>query len=1135
MEPASDPPLDGDATAAPRRRRRVAAIGATLVLGLAVGLVAALAFLSLPLSSLTPRLEAAIEARLPPGYRVEIGAASLRRSDGLSRASVRLEDLSLLDADGEVLFAVPASSVELATWPLLKGRLSPLAIHVLEPELTLARGESGLGLLPPAVASQGGGAGEGGPATSIFDAAALALAMLDGGSELGALEEISIEDAQLRVRRRSGETTAVAPMTLHLGREAEARTIGFRASLGEEGSVARLAGNLRLTAGNTLAADLEVEDLALEDFEPLLPPSLPFEATNALNGRASGEMAASGELLALSVDLDIGGGRLGPAGGRQLEIDDLVLAGEWSRRDGVLRVHPSTLVAGDNRGTLSGMVRMPPPGDFGSGTWPVQLQLTNVRLADPETDWPANFPLVTVEGYYRPDEGQFVASRLDIASPEAAASLVGTVGGGRETPGIQLAGSSAPIPVRALKSLWPPFLGKGARRWVVNNLQEGLVSSARLTVDVRPDEIASALRGEPLPRRAYRIDFDMADVDFSYLGDMPPISGAQATASLDPVEFDLRLTDQAEVHLGRGKILVTGGRFFVDDLRPNPSTGHVGLSLQGGADAIAELLNYEPLVLAARRNLNPADIAGTADVNLDLEMPLSKDVRFADVRVTARGEIKEFRAHGVVGDREVTDGDITIAVADGWMEVGGKAKIDGMPADISLRQPLSDEEGGGAQSVTMTLDEAARKHLGLSLEGLLSGPVEATVRDGPAMPDGGAQKIELDLTKARLHVAEIGLDKPEGQAAKAEFLLLKSSGRTEVEDLVVTAEGLRLEGGATIGEGGGLERLSLPVVRLQNGTDVSVTGGSEGGMHVFRVKGNAIDLRPALQGTKRMAGSDSSGAQSTTRPTRLEIDVKRAIGSNRVRLTDLIGSVTVAEGGLRKVDLSGVVGGGAPATVFYDPSSSPALRVRSGDAGALVSFAGIYENMSGGALDLVAERAGPGEVMRGRLVIDNSVITDDPAVDRLIASGEKERGASGRSPATVMRNGDIRLDRMEAQFAAVGGRIEVRNGLARNAAIGATVEGTVGLDAGRLDLHGTYIPLYAINNLFQQLPLFGTLLGGKRNEGLFGITYSLSGSLDDPDMTINPLSAVTPGVFRYIFGMDNPRAAGAGGAPVPGN
>src|SRR5207247_1131817 len=83
-------------------------------------------------------------------------------------------------------------------------------------------------------------------------------------------------------------------------------------------------------------------------------------------------------------------------------------------------------------------------------------------------------------------------------------------------------------------------------------------------------------------------------------------------------------------------------------------------------------------------------------------------------------------------------------------------------------------------------------------------------------------------------------------------------------------------------------------------------------------------------------------------------------------------------------------------------------------------------------------------------------------------------------------------------------------------ALGVTAEGWVDLDQDRLDLQGTVAPAYALNSLFGNVPIIGTLLGGG-SQGLFAANYRLSGATADPQVTVNPLAALTPGILRQLF------------------
>ena len=62
------------------------------------------------------------------------------------------------------------------------------------------------------------------------------------------------------------------------------------------------------------------------------------------------------------------------------------------------------------------------------------------------------------------------------------------------------------------------------------------------------------------------------------------------------------------------------------------------------------------------------------------------------------------------------------------------------------------------------------------------------------------------------------------------------------------------------------------------------------------------------------------------------------------------------------------------------------------------------------------------------------------------------------------------------------------------------------------------VPAYGVNNVLRQIPLFGPLLTGGEGEGLFAVIYDAKGPLSDPQVSANPLSLLTPGFLRALFG-----------------
>jgi hypothetical protein len=165
------------------------------------------------------------------------------------------------------------------------------------------------------------------------------------------------------------------------------------------------------------------------------------------------------------------------------------------------------------------------------------------------------------------------------------------------------------------------------------------------------------------------------------------------------------------------------------------------------------------------------------------------------------------------------------------------------------------------------------------------------------------------------------------------------------------------------------------------------------------------------------------------------------------------------------------------------------------------------------ALDPQAADKAPQE---GILNIRDFAVRGEAALDRVA-------GASG----------GVDFSRMRVEFTRSLGRFTIREGIVRGQAIGATVDGYIDYMRDDVRMRGTFVPLYGLNNMFGQIPLFGMFLGGS-NEGLLGVTYEVVGPPSAPVLRVNPISAVAPGLLRKFF--EFPTATGGAqsyAAPPP--
>jgi hypothetical protein len=213
-------------------------------------------------------------------------------------------------------------------------------------------------------------------------------------------------------------------------------------------------------------------------------------------------------------------------------------------------------------------------------------------------------------------------------------------------------------------------------------------------------------------------------------------------------------------------------------------------------------------------------------------------------------------------------------------------------------------------------------------------------------------------------------------------------------------------------------------------------------------------------------------------------------------------------GAIKSLTFSSKLGRDSPVTAELRGRAQgrEVIYLETNDAGAFLRFADMYSKVVGGQLQLAVDPpAAEPSAKEGLLNVRDFTVKGESALDRLAAGG-----------ATGTQAG-IGFSRLRAEFTRQNGQLSIREGVLKGQSIGGTIEGSIDYPGNQVRMSGTFIPMYALNNIFGQIPLVGLFLGGGSNEGVFGVTYEVVGTPDKPTLRINPLSMVFPGVTRKIW------------------
>ena len=122
--------------------------------------------------------------------------------------------------------------------------------------------------------------------------------------------------------------------------------------------------------------------------------------------------------------------------------------------------------------------------------------------------------------------------------------------------------------------------------------------------------------------------------------------------------------------------------------------------------------------------------------------------------------------------------------------------------------------------------------------------------------------------------------------------------------------------------------------------------------------------------------------------------------------------------------------------------------------------------------------------------------------------------------AGALRGPGLEVDRLIAPFRLDGDLLTLDDARAFNNALGVTAQGQHRLDARTANLKGTIVPAYMINSFLGNLPLIGKLFSPEQGGGLVRRElHACAASSTIPPSRVNPLSALTPGFLRGLFGV----------------
>ena len=1074
-----------------------------------------------------------------PGVRLDLDDVVIERGDGESHPTLRLANVRLSDADGNLIARAPRAAIAVDIGEILSGKVKPKRLELIGARILARRNEDGsiaMGFTNPVAASGKSDAGlqsqpaseqdaqaGTGSASSIAQTISKVLQGGDGSGAASTLEAIDVTGAQISFKDEIQDHLWISPRAdLRFKRAEGGFAVFVDADISADGPTWRTELLTTYRSDSNVyrviakVYDVTPSDLArkLFSFNQLANLDLP------LSGEMQFDVSDRGTVLAANGVLALQAGKVSFPDyiADPVLIDEGLVQVGFEPETGHVVIKDSKVVIRGSEARFNG--RVAPVRDEQQKIVAMRIEIDarnlNIDTANARPEERSQIDEFKLRGQAMFDERRFVVDDMILLSGKGGVRVRGQFVGDKDAVGVYIAGRGRALDHKLIRKLWPPVMARQSRSWYRENLVTGVVDDAEFRVRLSGAQIGQALKGRALPSEAVDLKFDASGLEIIYADGLPRIKNGSGSFHLTGTVFDIAFK-KADVPLPSGKALaITGGNMQITELAAPISPATMTIELDGDVASFHEYADLPPLQLVKDSNFDVNSVTGRGQVSLKLAMPLKPGISSSDFDVSAKAKLSGGRIRNAVEGIDLEDASIDIALEDAVISAKGSAKLGDKAAKVSWRRPLTKSANADEDlTISATLTDRDRQKLGISLGPWMVGPIPmdvSMVRRGGEVVSAG---VEADLSKVSMSLDALGWSRSPSKGTRAKFKVDMGDGKIiKIEDLDIAGNNLRIIGKLRVSREGGLIDASLPRFIISDTNQLALEIDNSGGNLRLGVGGASLDARPLI--SRMMSSTVAKPGEASEPPVSINTNISRIIVHRGETVNNLRGRMIIQGGAVQQSELNGVYSSGAPVTmrITREGGGERRMRVTGRDAGATLRAVNLYSKILGGTIDFGAILGNPGEgaIKRGMLEVRNFSVQNEAALSEIDRT-TRNAGRSGRGP----RNNGLRLSRLSVPFSVDNRFVRIGDALVQGPEIGASAQGIIRKQDLAMEIGGTIIPAYALNSAISNVPVVGDILTGGKGQGVFGLNFALQGSMNDPRFLVNPVSAIAPGIFRNIF------------------
>ncbi len=650
-----------------------------------------------------------------------------------------------------------------------------------------------------------------------------------------------------------------------------------------------------------------------------------------------------------------------------------------------------------------------------------------------------------------------------------------------------------------LSKIWYPSVPK-VRNWILENIPHGHIKNLSVQLEgTFPSE-------QEINVTTLKGFLSLENGKLIYKADLPPLEHLNCTANFDLNHVKV---DVAKAHIKN--LEISHSSALLKDFSKEFLVLELNLNLEKSLESLIWLLNHPPL-RGVLDNLIPK-AKGGVNGNIFVNLPLKEQISSADVRTKGDIYLSDAQLDIKIPDKpllNLSNSSLHVQWTEKGLEIKGTTTLDNFKTQVDIQQNFSSQQKiksnyniKGTGNV-----KAALKFLPPDIASNIksTGKIDVDYKGHETFDGIAYTDLKVDFKEADLALLPLKWHKKAG--IKGEVDLSYTSHQNllkQINKIVIRSKNLDIEGKVNFDNQGHMDSFLLSPFKFNNSQGVLKGTRTE--------KGWKINSQfPYLHGESLVPVIKNylKNSSASTASYDINFGVKNLFLAQGYQVDDFKYASKVENGSTKSLAVSAR----NLLKVSYGPQGKNLkLFVSVEELGPLLQGLQLIDTIKGKKLIIEAERpiANANKPFKGTLFIDKLYIKDAPVFAQLLSLISLEGLLS------QLKGKGLVFKDNEAQFQYKDQKIAIEKAKIMSSSIGITAKGYIDLKEKTLSLEGVLVPANFLNQIIGNVPILGHILTGGKGEGVFSISYSATGPLNNPKIRSNPLGLLAPNFLKNLF------------------